>query len=420
MVTTKDFFGDCNNLSESYNPLKHPKLALRVKHELEKVKIKKIVIGGCFDEEECFKELTLIINPSYDNYYQPNQRVYHTFIRKMKGYVGHDIFNVPTISEKKKIIVDAGEVKNFEMGCYFKERNAIIIYPLIFHTELKLLEGNKLLFFFLDHLTKWMEKNKIKKGDTSKFMYDLMKKKFTIEANNQINEKGRQIEDRENRITREEENIVSYYRTNTTETEIIKSLKVMVKNIDKELDKQIKEIKKLKFVKSIELTIKGIAIHVGKITINYRKKDVYIGDFTIYIMPKKIKMEVKKKLEHPSHPSGLIHPHINAGGGICFGNRGEKVKELLGKNEFKKLVYFLYLFLKSYNDGDAYNSILNWVRLKDGKSVYHTSEDTGENNNEGEGGHHNPNNVTQYSPAQTGGGQLIRTDENTYVGRFDD
>ncbi len=92
-------------------------------------------------------------------------------------------------------------------------------------------------------------------------------------------------------------------------------------------------------------------------------------------MPKQIKFENKKKLVH-KHNSNLIHPHVN-NGGVCYGNRGQKVRELLGKNEFKKLVYFLYLFLKSYNHGDCYNLIQYWMRLNDeGKSVYATDEDT--------------------------------------------
>ena len=373
MTTIKQFFDCVSGFSIENNPLRHPKLAIKLKHELEKVKIKEFRYGGRFQDDDCHKDLTLIINPNYDSSYNANYLSSPSF-SDLVGYRGGVNYYIPTTLEKKRIMVKIRD-EEFEMGCYFKERNVIIIYFPIFNTELKLIEKNELLFFFIDNLTKWMTKNKIKKVNTSKFMEDRMKKKFSKESKRQITEKEQQIRDRTDSIKSYEMSIINHYKANTTDIELVKSLKIILKNMDNELTKQIREIKSLKFVKSAELTLKGITIDVGKITIKWKGQEVYIGDFIIHITPTKVSFENKKKLVHPQYPTGIIHPHIR-GDAVCYGNRGNKVRELLGKNEFKKLVYFLYLFLKGYNENDCYSKILYWLRLNEkGESIYATDDD---------------------------------------------
>ena len=105
MTTTKEFFESVSGFSSENNPLKHPKVAIMLKHELEKVKIKKFKYKPRFREDDCFKDLTLLIRPDMDSYYNPNYIGSPEFFRDLNGYRGSNSYYFPITPDMKKIIV---------------------------------------------------------------------------------------------------------------------------------------------------------------------------------------------------------------------------------------------------------------------------------------------------------------------------
>ena len=133
----------------------------------------------------------------------------------------------------------------------------------------------------------------------------------------------------------------------------IEAVTKLLKNVNGYVKDQIAEIKKLQFVKKIDLTAEGLSIDLGQIFITYNKKKVYIDDFTLILNPSKIKIISKKPI------NDYHHPHI--GSNACFGSRDQEIRKLLANNEFKKIVHIIYLYLQSYNGPDCYHHIEHWI-----------------------------------------------------------
>ena len=120
------------------------------------------------------------------------------------------------------------------------------------------------------------------------------------------------------------------------------------------------QVKTLPFVKSIRVVSSGIKIDVGNIYIPFRGKEVYIGDFDIYLTPNGVKIKCRNPvLEYEDDTNSYItHPHINGDSDMCYGGeRGIKIQEYFAKLELKKLIWYLDCFLKSYTLGDNYYPI---------------------------------------------------------------
>jgi len=142
----------------------------------------------------------------------------------------------------------------------------------------------------------------------------------------------------------------------------IKDLKSYDKNIDTSIQEQIEEIKKLPFVKGLRFTSNGISVDVGRIDINYKNVDYYIGDFTILITPYGVQIKNRNPVitYEDGYREAVEHPHMNAND-ICFGGeRTHKINEFISKFQLKQLVYMVYLFLKTYTDRDYYHKINLW------------------------------------------------------------
>jgi hypothetical protein len=141
----------------------------------------------------------------------------------------------------------------------------------------------------------------------------------------------------------------------------LESVKQYSSGINEGIRQKIEDIKTLPFVQSIKIVSIGIEIDVGKVDVHFRDKDIYIGDFTIIISPTNVKIKCRNPVDADCGYY-LEHPHIDSGSHICYGDeRGAKIEEYFAQYEFKKLVYFVYLFLKSYNSMDKYNSITYWT-----------------------------------------------------------
>jgi len=143
----------------------------------------------------------------------------------------------------------------------------------------------------------------------------------------------------------------------------VEDLKKFSKDVNQTIKEQVEEIKQLPFVSGVKFTTKGISIDIGKVDINYRNNNVYIGDFTILITPSGIKLNNRNPV-YDEYENKLEHPHINSDDGhICYGSEREiKINEYFGKFQLRQLVYMVYLFLKTYSERDKYNPITYWTQ----------------------------------------------------------
>jgi hypothetical protein len=133
-------------------------------------------------------------------------------------------------------------------------------------------------------------------------------------------------------------------------------------NTDDTIKKAIDEVKQLPFVKNVRLTGSGISLDVGKISISHQGEEVYIGDFYLIISPEGIKVYCKNPILNRDNKE-ISHPHINEESHNCYGGEREnKIIEYLSTFELKNLVFFVYMFLKTYTANDCYNNLSMWVR----------------------------------------------------------
>lgn len=366
MENIKEMFGELTGILE-------PKLLIRLRHKLRKVGIKKVMSNKRFDTEmDCYENLTLLIHPIFTggaSYLTLGESEYQE-IKKIKGFRGGlDEYNRFTgTREEIKIKIANTEL---EIGCYLKDRNIILLYfDVINKTELSLLFKNEILFFFINNITEYLKINKIKKVNVKDYMKIRLIKKYAEDISKEMRTKKDMIDRKVRDLMGYEETIVKYLKENNMDRKLIIELKKMGENIEETISKQMIEISKLPFVKSVKLLVKGIRVDVGKIHIKYQKKNVFIGEFFAYILPNGVKLENKKPLKHEVK-GDIQHPHINGTEHICWGGqRGIKIKELLAKHDYKKLMFMVYLFLKTYTQNDKYYSINNWLEKENGISIY--------------------------------------------------
>lgn len=362
-METKTISQYFENLKD-YNFLEFPKLLLKLKNKLEKLGIKQVKCFKQIKSVDIFNELTLIIYPEtysaessrFNGGYE-HQNSFYTKIKELRYSNGNTLYFNKYFSNEGipiKIKIDNEEK---DIGIYIKNKNLLVLFHRIFYfcdwKNTNKEEDNSIIYFFINALEEFIKTNKVKTEDLTNVIKNRAIELFKEELNNEILESVKRINIIETDIKSYDKSIQNLYFEKEKKKRSSEVLKEVIKNLEKNIVKQIKEIKTLPFVKSVRLLIKGLKIDVGSIKI----KDVYIGDFVIYITPREINIENTNPQDNEKR---LIHPHIDTGGNICFGNRRNLVYEMLAKYEYKKLVYFLYLFLKSYNKNDKYYSITYW------------------------------------------------------------
>jgi len=193
---------------------------------------------------------------------------------------------------------------------------------------------------------------------------------FKKEINNKIIMSERELKT----LTLSNKNYEAYLITSFKNLDLkkreIEDLKKFNSDVNRTIKEQIKEINELPFVKGVKFTPKGISIDVGKVDINYRNNNIYIGDFTITITPSGVEIKNRKPIIVKDRYSSsremiLEHPHISVENRrhICFGNdRAIKINEFLARFQLKQLVYMVYLFLKTYSERDTYYTITFWTQ----------------------------------------------------------
>ena len=366
----------------------YPKLLLRLNSTFKEMGFKSVRVEKSYYDDIYFEKLTLMINPTIDSdingeYHEMGLRseYYYPLYLKFKDMKGYSrSWGIYTIKDDSRVpmIIKEGE-REFEIGCYLPERNLVILYTPIFRTNLELIFDNEVLFYIIKNLKEFMKRTKIIKIDVKEKIRENMISKFCENAKYRINSLKVGMSDNRLAIRTHQEKLAeTYSKININKFEI-ENLKKFLEDSIGSIGNQLKEIEKLGFVKSVNLGVNGISVGVGNIKIIYKKEEVNIGDFILHIKPKRIEIEntTPIEVEYDGTDKTLIHPHIDTDGTICFGERKESIYNYLGNCDLKKLVYFVYLFLKSYNEGDCFYKINYWINPNyDRNSEDNPDEDT--------------------------------------------
>ena len=186
---------------------------------------------------------------------------------------------------------------------------------------------------------------------------------FKMGVTKQINVFEREIKEKKRRSRDVEKNLINSLNDLELAKRQLMDLRKFSRDINSTINKQIKEIEGLPFVREVRLTTAGINVDVGKIEIRHRDTTYYIGDFTIMINPDGVDVKNRNPVmcegDRDYQKCVMEHPHKS--GRICFGGeRQVKIYQHFKKFELKELVFMVYLFLKTYTERDKYYPISYW------------------------------------------------------------
>jgi len=261
-------------------------------------------------------------------------------------------------SFSKQSFARALPIKSNKLFVYIKEKNAIV-FALDFFCRQFMPSNNQegrieyINYIFDNYMSEPLKSVKIIKDenfnekDIAEYLLSSIQKNFDTLGNDK--------EELENQLRHYSNEITNI----TRKLEFLINTKKRLNNINNKgfdyLHEEIKDVLKLPFIKSMVYNNRQncLEIDVGEIRI----KKTYIGDFIIYIEPNYISFENKTNKRQGYH-----HPHVMDDCSPCFGTRHAKVFELLGRYQLKPLIFFLYQFLKTYNEDSCYMEIRYWQK----------------------------------------------------------
>ena len=363
-----------NLVPQLMTQISNQKLAMKCNSILKKTSIKNVQFVSFISEETTYKDITLIIRPDWQtDYFFPKKvnQVHNAHptefwkeLAKKGGWREGDfmpsVLNIDASLSSEEITPITMDYKTSKVvvGYHMKNRNILTIQYPIYESNLSLELKNELITEVFKKIADYCLENKVEAVDVSPMATKYMLRKFYKEANNQIISRSQTIHIRENNIEGYYQSIINEQNTLDIDKTILNSLTSFLKEKVEVFTARVNEIKTLPFVKDILLTERGIFVDVGDITIN----ETYIGKFSVRITPSVV--SAFNRIPKDNHGDIYHHPHISSEGSggriaeassICFGNERKKIIiDLLHKKDFKKLVYMVYLFLKSYTDGDNY------------------------------------------------------------------
>jgi flagellar motility protein MotE (MotC chaperone) len=350
-----------------------PKLLLKVSSMLKKLNIKdfarnKLIVNDFYSKDLCLIVHTNLSWMGCNNYYpgyNPSANDFFKYLSTLGGYDDTSPRNIEIYNSNDIIPIylnyeiSTDLFNKFLIGGYIKEKNIIMIYYDIFKSDMKQNLGNKLFLTFIDALIEFNKKTPFETVDITEAKKRAIINRFQTEANNTLKDRATSISRYETNISNCRDQFLKEYRNLQVNKETVKAIEKLLENVNDTINKQMEEIKALKFVKSVKLTVKGVKVNIGDVSINYKDKIYFIGEFSILFEPSSIEITNKYPLTSGDKEH---HPHIRKPNAVCFGNRETLVYEMLAKNELKKLVYFIYLYLKSYNEDDKFVEIEKFDR----------------------------------------------------------
>lgn len=270
--------------------------------------------------------------------------------------------------------------KLYIIGHYVKSMNLALIYFPLDGVNWALGKDNEYINFILSQLEELAKNIKFEEVDVTEIKKQRMISRYTQVIEKKLDRCKDELRNSESKIEEFKRGLVEATNSVSLNKFAVIGLEKMLKDVNKSLLDQIEDIRKLKFVKNVELTTEGIKIWFEKISIKVKEKDIEMGDYEIILFQDKIRITNAQpvRYQHTTYHSCHI-----SGDNICFGSQNSMAYDLLGKLELKKLVHFLYLYLKSYNPEDTYLSMNYWIAGK--KNGGEVPDDYDEDEEEHEG-----------------------------------
>jgi len=373
---------------ENMNLNRNPLLMLKFNKLLNNLGFKKAVFGGIIGEDSFERNLTLYIqtsimnNPSFGyEKKEINLELGEQFFKLHYNYPFSELETEKIQHSEVSIKKDMREW-NILFLSYLKKRNIVILnfpFDKTFNPERR--KDYPFFKWICEELTKGIKELKIKKVDIKDEIKKRNIEKFLTNIRNEIERSKMKIKDIEEELENTQESLVITHKRLMLEIRKKEINKDLLKNFRRGLFKRIEEIRKLRFVKRVNLSGKGIRVDFkDKIYFKAEGEEVELGEMFMYIQPNKVLIENKKPvlIDRSKYHSCHI-----SGDNVCFGESREKFYKYLAELRLKELVYFTYLYLKSYNKDDVYVSVEQWKKARANGGEYLSNEEE-EEDREGE------------------------------------
>lgn len=269
-------------------------------------------------------------------------------------YDGFNNFNedyyVPGLDYKEiksKIKSEGGRSVEFTAGYYIPSRNLVHIIVPLFNFDWS--RGIEKPLEVLEGIIESLKELKVTKIDISKEIERSRIDAFMKVIKERISNTKDVIKNNQYSIDEGNKKIIDLIKQVNYDTKLIQSLVELEKQDASLITDQITKLKKVPFVKEVELTNDGIEVYIGEISLKYNKQNYVMGRYRVYIKPKEIQIFNLDAIKQDS--TWYDHPHIN-NTKPCLNTWGTKVNDLLAKMDFVNLVIFLKMYLQSYNDSD--------------------------------------------------------------------
>lgn len=356
----------------------NPPIYLKVNALFKDMGFQEVNTGGRLEDNLFCEKLTLFIYP-VSNKYSLSNSLPPDILNLWKGLKGYYDILINRLRD-----YDIGiqiKIDGLHIGDYYKDRNFMVLYYPLHQTGLSLGANNHFLFYFLKELAKEIKKINPQIVDVSKKMREELINNFMKEIKESINAFQRRIIDKEVLLEEKRKEELQYMAEIHLKKEEVKVLKGTYRSMGANIEKKIQDIKKLPFVKRVGISNQGIRVDFRHIDLEWEGEKLELGECYAYLNPNKL--EIKNK-NYVRYNSTIYHaPHVGASA-ICFGDGSKKAHELLSSMKFKELVYFLYLFLKTYNNNDPYIKLHRWKLCKDNGGTYEGDEgDAGDGEDDG-------------------------------------
>lgn len=257
--------------------------------------------------------------------------------------------------------------KDVEIGHYVPDRNVVLFYiPIYYDWDSGM--DNKFVLQILKYVKEIADKYKFKSVDVSNIKQRMLMEKFAKGTDIKIRSVTDNINENQRNIDINNPKIVSWHKGILEMSVEKRSLEQYRENLLNGMDSVLEEVTKLKFVEDIKFGEEGILVKFPTVYIKVKNEDILMGNYTVTIKPDRIDI----KNDQPIERQGNIyhHPHIS-NRSVCFGEQSTMVNKLLASLEIKKLTHFLWTYLNTFNQGDTFIPMSDWIngRKNDGVVV---------------------------------------------------
>lgn len=307
------------------------------------------------------RDITILVRPSNWSYDYLPSTYFSDVVKKFKEV---DSFSMAKSSSSNPLSgygINGTELLYFNSenksigscGIYIKDKNIIYLYIPIYQAKYA---GT--LEFTLDILKKEFERLKIKKVKINidkevieRFTKYLKDSKVTKQID--MDQRNRDIDSYVSSIHQ------ASVRVQVLDKELM-GIDNYLKDFGGKFNKEIIELKKVKFVKKVKLEKEGIIFTIPDVIIKYNNKYYDLGDFTITVNTNQ-SFDIKGSktityTDSSGSPRFYYHPHIGVSS-RCLGSFEPKVINAITGLRFKEMALLINMILHTYNHGDCLKDI---------------------------------------------------------------